>query len=780
VLDFFGIDSFVFLFLSRSSKKTVMEKSKFLKSESGNGSNESESKLMEETKFFLASIVESSGDSIITINFDEKITSWNRAAEELYGYPAAEAIGKPLTMLTLPEDLMEVLSNINKIKHSETVEVFDTIRIHKDGQQINLEIVLSPVRDSAGKVIGVSTIARDITERKRQEAELAKLNARIERQAQVFNTTLSTITDFAYTFDRDGRFIYANRRLCDLLGITCEEIIGKNFFDLNYPDDLAAKLQRQIQKVFDTGESVRDETPFTSPAGAEGFYEYIFSPFFSADGSVELVAGSTRDVTDRKSAEESIRFQAHLLNTVEQSVIATDLDGTVIYWNHFAEKLYGWTAKEAMGRSITDLIMPDIMAEQAAEIMSLLRKGKSWSGEFQVRRRDGTTFPAQVFNSPIEDGQGNLIGIVGVSIDITERNQAQQALSKSEERLRLLIESASDYAIFTITKDNVIDSWNTGAEKVFGWTESEALGQSGKIIFLPEDREACAPEQEIETALINGRAPDERFHLRRDGSRFYASGVMTLLKDEVGRVQGFAKILRDMTERVAAEKAIRDKEMLKMLVAAQEDERKRIARDLHDELGQQLTALRLKLEALKKMCDDDELCGKIDETQLIAKRIDSGVDFLAWELRPAALDDLGLFAALEKYIREWSHHSGVTAELLASGLKRARFAPDVETNLYRIVQEALNNTHKHANAKSVEVMLEKRGDLIVLIIEDDGKGFDVKKKANLSKRLGLIGMRERATLIGGTMEIESAPGQGTTIYIRILAKTLKKRGSNEK
>jgi signal transduction histidine kinase len=252
---------------------------------------------------------------------------------------------------------------------------------------------------------------------------------------------------------------------------------------------------------------------------------------------------------------------------------------------------------------------------------------------------------------------------------------------------------------------------------------------------------------------------------------------MTLLRDSDEKVQGFAKIARDMTDKIAAESSVREKEMLQKLVAAQEDERKRIARDLHDELGQQLTALRLKLESIRKMCEDTELAGKIDETQIIAKSIDNGVDFLAWELRPAALDDLGLFAALEKYIREWSHHSGITAELLASGLKRTRFAPEVETNLYRITQESLNNTHKHANAKRAEVLLEKRGSMIVLIIEDDGQGFDVRRKANRRKGLGLTGMRERATLIGGAMEIESAPGRGTTIHIRVPVEAAKKRGA---
>jgi PAS domain S-box-containing protein len=672
---------------------------------------------------------------------------------------------------------MEVLSNVDKIKHSKTVEIFDTIRMHKDGRQVNLEIVLSPVKDAAGKVIGVSTIARDITERKQNEVELTELNARIERQSEVFNTTLSTMTDFAYTFDRDGRFIYANRRLCDLLGITCEEIIGKNFFDLNYPDDLAAKLQRQIQEVFDTREMVRDETPFTSPAGAGGFYEYIFSPFFAADGSVELVVGSTRDVSERKAAEESVRFQAHLLNTVEQSVIATDLDGKVIFWNYFAEKLYGWTAEETMGRSIMELTTPNIMVEQASEIMSLLRQGRSWSGKFLVRRRDGTTFPAQVFNSPIQDGQGNLIGVVGVSIDITERNQAEQALFKSEEHLRLLIESASDYAIFTINKDNLIDSWNTGAEHTFGWKENEIIGKSGEILFTPEDRERDVPEKEIKCASETGKAEDERWHIRKDGSRFYASGVMQPLRD--GGIHGFVKICRDQTEKIEAEKILLNKETLQKLIGAQEDERKRIARDLHDHLGQGLTALRLKLEAVRKMSENDgSLCAKIDETQLIAKHIDADVDFLAWELRPAALDDLGLVASLENYVREWSHYSGVTAEFHASKSKKMRLAPEVETNLYRITQEALHNTYKHAKAKSASVVLEKRDNLIVLIIEDDGKGFNPQAKKNLSNGLGLIGMEERSALVGGTFEIESAPKQGTTIFVRVPASFVKKEKEN--
>jgi two-component system CheB/CheR fusion protein len=623
-----------------------------------------------------------------------------------------------------------------------------------------------PYRTTEDRINGAVVTFIDITNRIRSEQALHKIMQSREQQTRIFDTALSSIADFTYTFDRKGRFTYANKPLLDLLGITLEEITGKTFGELPYPKDLADKLESQIEQVFETKKTVTDETPFTNPAGEEGFYEYIFTPVIGEDGTVEVVAGSTRVITERRRAEESIRFQAKLLNTVEQSVIATDLEGKVIFWNQFAEKLYGWTAEETIGSSITDLTTPSTAAEQAAEIMSLLRQGKSWSGEFQVKRRDGTAFPAQVFNSPINDSQGKMIGIVGVSIDISERKQAEQALLKSEERLRLLVESADDYAIFTVTKDNLVDSWNAGAERTFGWKENEIIGKSNSILFTREDRERGVPEMEIQCALETGKAEDERWHIRKDGTRFYASGVMQPLRN--GGIHGFVKICRDQTDKIATEKALRHKEILQKLVGAQEDERKRIARDLHDHLGQQLTALRLKLDNAKKLChDNDQLCTEIDETQAIAENIDADVDFLAWELRPAALDDLGLAAALKKYVKEWSRHTGIGAEFYTSGFDKTRLAPEVETNLYRITQEALNNVFKHAAAKSANVLLEKRGSLIVLIIEDDGKGFEIENKKNKDKGLGLVGMGERATLVGGKIQIESTLKEGTTIFVRI-------------
>jgi PAS domain S-box-containing protein len=401
--------------------------------------------------------------------------------------------------------------------------------------------------------------------------------------------------------------------------------------------------------------------------------------------------------------------------------------------------------------------------------------GKASVSEKRVICKNGSIVWTTESISSIADAGGKPSRVAMIAFDISERKEIEEAFRTSSERLRLLIESTSDYAIFTTTLDNRLDSWNAGAEKIFGWTEKEAVGQSGAIIFTPEDRAKGEQEKEIKTALRKGRAPDERFHLKKDGTRFYVSGVMNLLRDAEGSARGFVKICRDMTERIEAEKAQHDKEMLQKLVGAQEDERKRIARDLHDELGQKLTALRLKLENVRKICEEEEICGGIDEAQQLAKHIDADVDFLAWELRPAALDDLGLVAATENYVREWSRHSGVTVEFHASGLKRMRLAPEVETNFYRITQEALNNTHKHAKATRASVLIEKGDGSVILIIEDDGKGFNVKDKKSRSKGLGLTGMQERAALVGGTLEIESAPGQGTTIFARVPATIVKRK-----
>ena len=213
--------------------------------------------------------------------------------------------------------------------------------------------------------------------------------------------------------------------------------------------------------------------------------------------------------------------------------------------------------------------------------------------------------------------------------------------------------------------------------------------------------------------------------------------------------------------------------LLRRIVTTQEDERGRIARDMHDQLGQRLTALRLKIASLKDYCGgDEELRERVLHLEAIGARLDAEVSFLAWELRPRALDDLGLVTAVENFVNEWSLHFDIKAQFHSNGVMKHRLEPEIETNLYRITQEALNNVFKHSKATNVSVILERRGDEIILVVEDNGIGFDALDPDVQpgSHGLGIVGMRERAAIIGGTVEIESAKEAGTTIFVRVPAK----------
>lgn len=235
------------------------------------------------------------------------------------------------------------------------------------------------------------------------------------------------------------------------------------------------------------------------------------------------------------------------------------------------------------------------------------------------------------------------------------------------------------------------------------------------------------------------------------------------VRDRTRRLAETNEALRiEMNERERLERARR--ELLKQVVATQEDERRRFALDLHDQLGQGLTALRLKIESMQTQGADQSNLAALEDLGAILKKLDDDVDFLAWQMRPVALDDLGLAVAISNYINEWSRHYGIPAHFRAGTLKDERFDPRIETTLYRIMQEALNNCAKHSKCTRANVLLDRRDNAAVMIIEDDGVGFD--PNVAHEGKWGLIGMRERLGLLGGKLEIESDSGEGTTIFVR--------------
>jgi len=391
------------------------------------------------------------------------------------------------------------------------------------------------------------------------------------------------------------------------------------------------------------------------------------------------------------------------------------------------------------------------------------------------------------------DGGEHQIDMTITFQDITEQRRTEERLRQGEERLRLLIDSATDCAIFTMTTEGIIDWWNAGAERMFGFRADEIVGRHFELLFTAEDRAAGVPAEELKQAFETGESTRERSQLRKDGSVCCCRGTTTRL----GKALGFASIARDLSVQQRAIEALRAvrvdfearlrertdaleaevraratahhrmRGLLKKIVTAQEDERARIARDLHDQLGQQLTALRLALEQCTgRVASVAPTAPELDRALQLTREIDREVDFLAWELRPAILDDLGLGAALHRYVREWSSHYGIGAEYRDHGFKSGLISREAEVVFYRVAQEALNNVTKHAHASRVDVLLEAGDGTVVLVVEDNGIGFDASDHRTRDNGIGLVGMRERAAIIGAELQIESAPGDGTSIFLR--------------
>jgi signal transduction histidine kinase len=261
-------------------------------------------------------------------------------------------------------------------------------------------------------------------------------------------------------------------------------------------------------------------------------------------------------------------------------------------------------------------------------------------------------------------------------------------------------------------------------------------------------------------------------HTRRDGVKLTVASRWSLEHDESGKPRAILEINNDITERMRAEGALRaSREQLqdysRGVVAALENERRSIARELHDESGQVLTSLKVGLALLQK--DPECPASFVERLEHLKQTTDGvmdGLRRLAMDLRPGALDRAGLVPAVQQYLNSFMQQAGLHVEFAHVGLGDARLPAEVEINFYRMVQEALTNIARHADARNVGVVLERREERLLLIVEDDGVGFDLSR-ALQKGRLGLVGMRERAQMMGGDLTIETAPGQGTTVYVEV-------------
>jgi PAS domain S-box-containing protein len=478
----------------------------------------------------------------------------------------------------------------------------------------------------------------------------------------------------------------------------------------------------------------------------------------------------------------------------------------IIDLNPAAALMTGATLEDLRGRKLAEF--PKLLKTPfPVRCLDALRAGESRNlGEISYgdeRIREGI-YSVNVFPLP-----GDFMGVTFENI--AERKRAEQARRESDERYRLLIESVQEYAIFHVDPLGHVVSWNAGAERLKGYRAEEIIGKPISLFYPPDDLANGKPARILAEAAQRGQCRDEGWRIRKDGSRFWASVVVTALRNAEGSLLGFAKVTRDITDwhgkeqtlektkelleiRVKQRTAVLDQvnqelrteiadrqraeeqlraslEQLRSLAArlqrVREEERTSIAREIHDELGQSCTAIKMDLALIghKATKKQTQLRAKVDSATRLVDEMIGTLRRIASELRPRTLDDLGLNAALEWQAQEFENRTGIRCHLT---LLQGPLALDSErsTAIFRIFQESLTNVVRHAQATRVDALLEREGNQLLFQVRDNGIGFD-PAAAKSRRSLGLVGMQERALLLDGELKIEAVPGGGTTLILRM-------------
>ena len=586
----------------------------------------------------------------------------------------------------------------------------------------------------------------------------ALLRAREEELSAIYENVPGIVFYIAVEPDGEFRFLSVSREFLTATGLSREQVVGRLVRDVIPPPSRDMVLNR-YREAIRSSQPVRWEEKSVYPAG-QRHGEVAVTPLYDASGVATHLIGIVHDITERKRLEQE--RAEDLLEAAPDAMVVVDQGGRMILTNAQTKRLFGYHREEMLGRSVEFLIplrFHELHQEHRITFLSQPRR-RPMGPNLQLSglRKDGTEFPVEISLSPIQTSEGILV--TGAIRDITERRRAEEALRASEERLRLA-QWAAHIGTFDLNLRTGVDIWQPETEALYGLPPGGFGGTltAFEEMIHPDDRERILKlTQEM---MKTGQPSEGEWRVVwPDGSLHWIASRGQVFMNERGEPERMLGVNMDITERKRAEQALSG--MTRKLIEAQEQERARIGRELHDDINQRLAMLALELEQLQD--DPSDLHSRVKELHRAMAEISDDVQGLSHELHSSKLEYLGIVAGIRSWCKEFGERQKVDIQF-SSDVRNA-MPQEIGLTLLRVLQEALHNVIKHSGVRKALVQIREDSREIHLVISDDGKGFEIEA-AFEGKGLGLTSMRERVRLVTGTIAIDSKPIGGTIVHVRV-------------
>jgi PAS domain S-box-containing protein len=715
--------------------------------------------------------------AIFMVDINGIVTSWNEGAAYIKGYSDEEIIGKHISTFYTAEDVEKGEPELN-LQMAEKNGRFEKEgwRKRKDGSIFWADVVSTALYDDKGELRGFAKITRDSTERKKLEDELQEFNQKLEELVRVKTAELTNVfervSDGILAFDNNAQITYANKKTGEINKRNPKDLIGKNLWDeFLWTDDIVFHEKYN--------ESIRGQknVHFESYVSALGIW--IENHMYPSSNGLSLFF---RDITEKKKSEESLRQSEELrqliMNSSLDAIICIDKNGIITGWNQQAEKVFGWKEEEMIGKYLNETIIPSRYREaQEREFLNFQRTEESpfinRVIEITALNRIGQEFPIEFSIAPIKQYDHEFF--CSFIRDISQRKTTEQELRLSADKYKLLFEKNPLPMWMISTSDNRFVDVNDAAVIQYGYEKEEFMSLKTTKIRPEIDKKRYLTESRENIPGKNYRGIWR--HQKKDRSIIDVEIYATDFVHE-GK-QARLILSNDISEKIKAEESLRQsyneiRQLASHLQNIREEERAVIAREIHDELGQQLTGLKIDISWISKRLHgekDGEVKQKINSTLELLDVTIKTVRRIATDLRPSMLDDLGLIATIEWQCEEFERRTGITTRFI-DDTTEFDFPAQMAIGLFRICQESLTNIARHSSAKNAFITLQQMDHKLLLTITDNGKGFEVHK-IDHKKTLGLLGMRERTLMMGGNYDITSENGKGTTLSVRIPHQSLK-------